>query len=258
MAPVDEALSFAQGLAAAGDRALGGTALGVILHGSLTLDAFVPGVSDVDLLVVVDEPLTDERWAALAEAAAAERMRAPGRVDLRLVRHRVVAAPTPLPPLEAYIEISPELDPGLHVEGPHPGERDLVVEFSFCRAHGRSLFGPAPSDLIGDVPDEWVLDVGDAQLADWEAIGDDPQHAQLTALTACRVWRFAEERRHCSKAEAGRWALGRDPTLQAVRDGLRQRQVDPATPIDAAEVARLLGIVRARLAELRRSESGHG
>ena len=40
----------------------------------------------------------------------------------------------------------------------------------------------------------------DAQLADWEAIGDD---AELTVLTTCRVWRFAEEGRHCSKTAAG-------------------------------------------------------
>jgi hypothetical protein len=93
------------------------------------------------------------------------------------------------------------------VERRHPGERDLVVEFSMCRAHGRSLFGAAPAELIGEVPDQWVVAVGEAQLADWEAIGDDPKHAELTVLTACRVWRFAEEGRHCSKTAAGRWAL---------------------------------------------------
>jgi len=64
--------------------------------------------------------------------------------------------------------------------GHHPGERDLVVEFSMCRAHGRSVLGAAPAELIGEVPAEWVLAVGDAQLAAWEAIGDDPKHAELT------------------------------------------------------------------------------
>jgi aminoglycoside adenylyltransferase-like protein len=93
--------------------------------------------------------------------------------------------------------------------------------------------------------------VGDAQLADWEAIGDDPKHAQLTVLTACRVWRFAEERRHCSKIAAGEWALERDPTLQVVRDALRQRRHDPTAPIDPAQVRQLLAVVRAHLAEAR-------
>ena len=90
---------------------------------------------------------------------------------------------------------------------------------------------------------------GDAQLAAWQAIGDDPPYAELTVLTACRVWRFAEEGRHVSKAAAAEWALGRDPTLGVVGDALRRRHGDPAARIDPAQVARLLAVVRVRLAE---------
>jgi hypothetical protein len=61
----------------------------------------------------------------------------------------------------------------------------------FTEALARSC-AAAPAELIGEVPAEWVLAVGDAQLGAWEAIGDDPKHAELTVLTACRVWRFAE------------------------------------------------------------------
>jgi hypothetical protein len=152
--------------------------------------------------------------------------------------------------MEAYLRLTPRS--GVRAEERrHPGERDLAVELSVCRAHGRSLLGAAPAELIGEVPDRWVVAAGDAQLADWQAIGDDPPYAELTALTACRVWRFAEEGRHCSKTAAGAWALRRDPTLEAVRDALRQRHRDPATPIDPAQVQRLLAVVRARLAETR-------
>jgi hypothetical protein len=133
----------------------------------------------------------------------------------------------------------------------HLGERDLAVELSVCRAHGRSLLGAAPAELLGEVPDRWVVAAGDAQLAAWQAIGDDPPYAELTVLTACRVWRFAEEGRHASKAAAAQWALGRDPTLGVVGDALRRRHGDAAARIDPAQVARLLAVVRARLAEAR-------
>jgi hypothetical protein len=149
------------------------------------------------------------------------------------------------------IEIRPSRDPAFHVERGPRGERDLVVEFSMCRAIGRSLAGAPASDLIGHVPPDWVLAVGDAQMGDWQAIGDDPPHAQLTVLTACRIWRFAEERRHCSKAAAGEWALQRDPSLTAARAALRQRKVDPATSIGPVDVQRLLRIVRERVASVR-------
>jgi hypothetical protein len=206
-ASAEAAARFAEALAGSCAGALGESVAGVILHGSLTLADYVPGRSDVDLLVVVDDPLGDAQLAALTRAAARQRPRAPGRVDLRVVTRQVAASPTPAPPMEAYVEITPGSGSGVQVERRHPGERDLVVEFSMCRAHGRSLFGAAPAELIGEVPDQWVVAVGAAQLADWEAIGDDPEHAELTVLTACRVWRFAEEGRHCSKTAAGRWAL---------------------------------------------------
>jgi predicted nucleotidyltransferase len=119
-APTEQALQFAETLARSCSRALGETVAGVILHGSLTLGDYLPGSSDVDLLVVVDEPLTDRQLAALTEAAAGHRLGAPGAGS------------------------------GVQVERRHPGERDLVVEFSMCRAHGRSLVGAAPAELLGE------------------------------------------------------------------------------------------------------------
>ena len=223
--------------------------LGVILHGSLTLGGYVPGSSDIDLLVVVAQSLADRQLGRLTEAMAAERRLSPGRVDLRVVSREVAGAPRPAPPMEAYIEIAPGRKTGFQVDSRHPGERDLLVELSICRAHGTSLFGQAPRELIGEIPQAWVLNVGDAQLADWEAIGNDPSNAQLTVLTACRIWRFAEEGCHCSKTDAGEWALKRDPALQAVQDALRQRHVDPATTIDPAQVQYLLRVVRDRIAD---------
>jgi hypothetical protein len=90
----------------------------------------------------------------------------------------VAASPTPAPPLEAYLRLTPTSGVRLEERG-HAGERDLAVELSVCRAHGRSLLGAAPTALIGEVPDRWVVAVGDAQLAAWEAIGDDPPYAAL-------------------------------------------------------------------------------
>jgi hypothetical protein len=192
IASPEAALRFAEALARACAVALGRAVAGVILHGSLTLGDYLPGRSDVDLLVVVDEPLSDAQLAALIEAMASRPAEAPGPVDLRLVTRQVAASPTPAPPMEAYLRLTPGSGVRLE-ERRHPGERDLVVELSVCRAHGRSLLGAAPAELIGEVPDRWVVAAGDAQLADWQAIGDDPSYAELTVLTACRVWRFAEE-----------------------------------------------------------------
>jgi hypothetical protein len=92
------------------------------------------------------------------------------------------------------------------------------------------------------------LNYGDALLESWQSLTDDATHAELMVLTACRIWRFCDQGIHCSKSAAGAWALARDPTLRAVREALRQRNVDPTQPVEPAEIARLIGIVRDTLA----------
>jgi Domain of unknown function (DUF4111)/Nucleotidyltransferase domain len=246
-ASAHDALAYAYTLAHASSWALGDALAAVVLHGSLTLGDYLPGRSDIDLLLIVNDPFTDAHLAGLTNAVGQQRPRGPVGADIRVVTRTAAGAPSPLPTMEAYLRIKgPERR--VHLEGRDRGERDLAVELSVCRAHGRSLFGAPPGELIARVPDQWVLDAGDAQLADWQAIGDDPPYAQLTVLSACRGWRFAEERRHSSKDAAGLWALRRDPRLEVVRDALHQRHSNPAHTIDYAQISALLALVRGRVA----------
>jgi hypothetical protein len=95
--------------------------------------------------MVVDEPLSDAQLAALTQAVAGHRARRPGPVDLRVVTRQAAASPTPAPPMEAYLRLTPTSGVRLE-ERRHPGERDLAVELSVCRTHGRSLLArPRPS-----------------------------------------------------------------------------------------------------------------
>ena len=121
----EAALRFANELARACAGALGEALTGVILHGSLTLDDYVPGRSDVDLLLVVDHPPSDARLVGLVEAMASRRAEAPGPVDLRLVIRQVAASPTPATPLEAYLRLTPGSGVRWRSAG-SPGERDLA------------------------------------------------------------------------------------------------------------------------------------
>jgi len=232
-------------IAAICSQVLGETVASVIVHGSLVLGDYTPRCSDIDLLGVVHRPLLDAEIESLTRAVAAEQRDAPSRVDLRIVTRAAAATPSPTPPMELYVRLGEGAPPEVEIR--HPGEPDLVVEFSICRQHGRALLGADPRMVIGEVADEWVLAAGDAQLARWQSLTDDAEHAALMVLTACRFWRFSEERTHCSKAAAGWWALAREPSLAAVRDALRQRAGDPAQ-IEPSDIGRLLKIVRARIA----------
>ena len=165
----------------------------VIVTGSLALGNYQAGKSDVDLLVLSDAP-TDGLVEAVEQAWSQES----GEFDLRVVRYAVAARPRRTPHLVLGIS-----DYGDRFEVERDTEEaDLVVEFSVCRQLGRS-------DVIGPVPDEWVDDVGAAVLTRWKTIGDDAPDRELMALTACRIWRFREERVHCSKRAAAQWARER-------------------------------------------------
>jgi streptomycin 3"-adenylyltransferase len=243
---MSEAFAFASRSAAIWSSELGQIARSAILHGSLTLGDYTPARSDVDLLVIVARPLTDRELEQLARTAIVENASAPCPLDLRMVTEKTAANPTERPPMEFYVRLRPHTRPTL--ESRSPEERDLVVELSICREHGLSLLGATPRELIGDVRREWVVSVGDQQLADWQSLTDDAAYAELMVLTSCRIWRFCDERVHCGKSVAGAWALARDPSLQAVRDALTQRNVDPTVSIEPDEIAGLLSLVRARLA----------
>jgi hypothetical protein len=163
----------------------------VILHGSLATGEFRPGESDVDLLVLSDLPPGKTLVAAVREAWAGD----PTPVDLDVVTYETARHPTPEPRLELYLRCDPAR--GERIVDDRP-PRDLVVVFSLCNQLGVPDVGP--------VPPEWVDAVGRAQIEDWKRLPFQPEYAQLMAYTACRAWRFREERIHCGKLDAARWA----------------------------------------------------
>jgi predicted nucleotidyltransferase len=79
----DDAVAFAERLARGCAEIFGEALVAAIVHGSLVLGNYRPGRSDVDLLVVAEQELTDGEIAALTELAAAQRAQAPARFDLR-------------------------------------------------------------------------------------------------------------------------------------------------------------------------------
>lgn len=243
----DAAWSFARRLADGCAGALPEAVLvSAIVHGSLVLGDYLPGSSDVDLLVVVERSLAHREAAAL-EALVNEH--AGQDADLRVVTQASVSAPVRSPALEFYAGRHRGI--GLEVDLRVVGEPDLLVEFSVARDHGRSLIGLEPRQVVAPVPWAWIIEHGDRVLARWQGLTDDQANAELMALTACRIWRFAEERDFCSKTTAGQWALALDPSLVAVAQALELRAGHPKCQIDAADLAYLLAAVRRRIVVVR-------
>jgi hypothetical protein len=238
----EEAMAFAQRLADVERDVLAEAGpLAVILHGSLVTGDFVPGRSDVDLLFVVERALTDDQTGRLLDALR----RANNRglpLDLRVVTRAVAASPTMSPPMEFYLGRHPGEPDEIEIRS--TGEPDLVVEFWVARRHGRSLSGREPHEIIGPVPDAWVLGYGLRLLDRWADLTDDDANAELMVLTACRIWRFAAVGEIASKSAAARWAFGQVPTLSAIPAALRRRAGEAGVTITKREVGDVLVTAR--------------
>ena len=221
----------------------------VILHGSLADGGFRAGHSDLDLLAVVDGGLTDAQCAALERLVRGAALGGATGLDLVVVTAAVAAAPTRAPAVELQVGRHDHTPAGAGPAGVGPaglevGRRvaadpDLPTELSMARAGGRALRGAAPRDVLAPVPAGWIVDRGRHWLLTWRTLTDDAGNGVFMAFTACRIWRFAVEHTYCSKAEAARWVLDRDPGLAAVRRLVH----DPAGAIPEQDLAGLLDTV---------------
>jgi len=233
------ALDAAQTLASSLADVIGVGLVSVILHGSLAAGGFRPGRSDLDLLVVVDGQLRDEEAARLEQVVRVADAGNASGVDAHVVTAEVASSPTPEPMLELHVG---RYAGGVEVTRRTP-DPDLVTELSMARANGRSLLGSSVRETVAPIPPAWVDARSRHWLTTWQSRTDDTANAAFMVLTACRMWRFAVERVHSSKADAGRWALGRDASLDVVRQALKQYAGDADVVVDEPAIADLLAKV---------------
>ncbi|MFB9181932.1 aminoglycoside adenylyltransferase domain-containing protein [Dactylosporangium sucinum] len=179
---------------------LGPALVGVYPAGSVALDAYRPGRSDLDLVAVADHPDP----APIAAALSHDALPCPAAgLEFVLYDRATLAALT----TEAgftlnlntgrALEPKAETDPG---DGPafwYPIDRDIVHQQS------RTLTGPPFATLTTRVPYDQLLPVVASSVA--------AQTGDNAVLNACRALRYRALRSWTSKPAAGAWALGQVP-----------------------------------------------
>ncbi|WP_433320070.1 aminoglycoside adenylyltransferase domain-containing protein [Micromonospora chersina] len=151
----------------------------------------------------------------------------------------VARTPGRAPVMELHIGRYDSSSIGVEVEW-RIQDPDLPTEFAMARAGGYALIGMEPSNGIGPVPPQWLLERGGHWLTAWQSRIDDAENAAFMMLTACRIWHFGVEGVHCAKTQAAEWVLERNPSLTAVRQALRQYGPEPAAPLVEGGIAQVL------------------
>jgi hypothetical protein len=221
---------------------LGPELVGAYLHGSLAMDAFTPGRSDIDVLAVCLVPIPPERSNALGAALAS--IPAPAStsgLEFSLITEAAARMPSGAPAFEVHVSHE---EPFVRDGHDRDGDEDLPLHFAMTRARGQTLVGPGAADVFF-APERALLvrsmrfDVETARregVAWWEG-HHHPELASMAyqVLNAARCLRYLETGELGSKVEGAAWLARRNPELHAILDAAvaYQQGGEPEPPDDA-------------------------
>lgn len=199
--------------------------IGVYVHGSLCLGAFYPERSDLDMLVVINRPLTaEERFQLMAAFLGFHRTPAPIEISIML-EEDLKAWKHPAPYQfhfsncwrKRYAEMLYWDDASFW---DYEGERtdiDLACHVTLTRQFGVTLLGPSADELFPVVPE---TDFWDSIRCGAEGLMREPEEeglllveesGALGVVTLLRVWSYQEHGVFFSKSEAAEWAMTKLP-----------------------------------------------
>ena len=179
--------------------------VGLYLHGSLALDDFVAGVSDVDLCAVVPELRGEQRQRLVDAVSPASIPLEGGGFDLHVVTLDTARTGGWAPVREMWVAAHPGWE--FHVEG-RAVDQDMCLTFEMCRRHGRALYGLDAKEVFAPADRAGLLAASKREIEKWLSY-ESIVMWDSAVLSACRAWWLLEEEELGSKTSAGRWALSK-------------------------------------------------
>jgi len=237
-----------EALLAAFQETLAEHLIGVYLHGSLAMGCFNPARSDLDVLVIIREPMSLEAKRAIAETLL-RLSDQPAPVEISFLSQNDLTPwsyPTPFD--YHYSENWREKqtrelasDDWRHWNDARKTDADLAAHITITLARGTCLFGQPISAVFPPVP---AADYLASILADVEdffagriAPANDPVYF---VLNVCRVLAYVMESHISSKDEGGAWALTHLPQEfhGLIAQALAGYRGEQEAPFDAAVLER--------------------
>lgn len=189
---------------------IGVSLTGVYLHGSMAMGCFNRARSDIDIIVIIEDNITDKQKMRIMEQLVKLNGRAPAKgIEISFVKREYCMPfvyPTPYelhfsPTHLQWFNDSPED----YIAGMKGEDKDLAAHFTIIGRYGICLYGKAIAEVFGEIPSKDYIDSlwYDIENAA-EDILDNPVY---TILNLCRVTAYLREGLILSKAEGGSWGL---------------------------------------------------
>ena len=201
--------------------------VGVYLHGSSVMGCFNPQKSDIDLIIVVDRPLTDPVKRAYLDMTVRYNALGPAKgIEMSIVL-REVCRPFVYPtPYELHFSAGHldwyRDDPDDYVRRMNGTDKDLAAHFTIINKRGRCLYGAPIEDVFAEVPGD---DYMDSIWFDVEGAAEEiAEYPMYLILNLARVLAYKEEGLVLSKKEGGEWALEHLPAeyRPLIEDAMRE------------------------------------
>jgi streptomycin 3"-adenylyltransferase len=214
-----------------------------ILHGSTALGGWMPGRSDVDVLFIVADGVTEVDLRRMTTSLVTLADDCPGcGIETSIVSEAQARDPKSPWPYLRHVVAGGATEPRI---GPQPGadasDPDLVMYYAVCRAKGVSVHGAAAASLIGEVPRRLIL----AYLAGDLNWGLENASEAYAVLNACRAEAYLTTGQLISKLAGGELALQRAEPERAGLIGralCQQRGQLPSRPSDPEATAFVRGV----------------
>ncbi|GCE09507.1 aminoglycoside adenylyltransferase domain-containing protein [Dictyobacter aurantiacus] len=233
---LESIMHFAHLAAEAMQERLGEQLVAIYLHGSVATGDFVPNLSDLDLIAVVETSLPaskkEELQAWFAKHTPPSTL---AGIDCELLTRQAAATPSRLPHWDTIIRVQRH-QPHFDVHIPESTDGYSLLDLAMARERGCVLTGPPPMTVIAASPRHFLLQACTTQLRrplSWDVIND----RSGAILTACRSWLYLFKGLHATKSEAGAWAKSQLPCYASLIDtALAQRRGDTGQILENQEV----------------------
>lgn len=189
---------------------LGDNLTGIYLHGSAVMGCFNPAESDIDLILVVKDEVSDIAKRQFMDMVVELNDRAPKKgLELSIVKEEVCkpfAYPTPF---ELHFSVAHlnwyRTNPEDYVAKMKGTDKDLAAHFTIIYHRGRALYGKAIREVFAEVSKDAYMD---SIWCDIEGAVEDVLDCPMyIILNLCRVLGYKEEGLILSKKEGGEWML---------------------------------------------------
>jgi len=189
---------------------LGGNLAGIYLHGSAAMGCFHAQKSDIDLLVVVKNGISNEVKRLYMEMAVALNKRAPQKgIEFSIVKAGVCSPFVYPTPFELHFSIAHlhwyRSNPTDYIEKMKGTDKDLAAHIMVLYHRGKTLYGEDIKAVFSEVG---RADYFDSIWSDVENAAEEiVEQPMYYILNLCRVLAYKKEGIILSKQEGGAWGL---------------------------------------------------